>query len=114
MPVSESVSDRRSFIIKATSGKTLEWMAGPDCDLNWFQACKWVEELDDAGWRMPSVDELNELTDLVIKGLGGSGWWVWSDEADGPLSAKGLDINLGQIYSGGRELDSGGRVFAVR
>lgn len=66
---------------------------------------------------MPGVDDLKGLAAWFGRNsdtTGTTGWWIWSAEPDGPLSAKGLDIGHGQIYTGGRELDSGGRVFAVR
>lgn len=91
-----------------------QWLAGPDRDMNWYQACQWIKNLTPSDWRMPTVDELEALDIGRCPGLDTSGWWIWSGEPDGPLSAMGLDVTLGHVYSGGRELDSGGRVFAVR
>ena len=107
-------SGNRCFTTRSGSGAALDWMAGPDKDMNWFQACQWIDSLDENGWRMPSVKELKILEQSSAQNLSITGWWIWSKDKDGPLSAKGLDISKGEVYSGGRELDSGGRVFAVR
>jgi hypothetical protein len=41
----------------------LEWLAGPDKDIKWYDAKKWAENLniDGEGWRMPTVKELETL-----------------------------------------------------
>ncbi|MCG8637778.1 MAG: DUF1566 domain-containing protein [Desulfobacterales bacterium] len=100
--------------IQDPMGRPLRWMTGPDRDMNWYQACQWARTLEDTQWRMPTGDELAGLGPKLHPDFKTSGWWIWSGESDGPLSAMGLDVNLGQVYSGGRELDSGGRVFVVR
>jgi acyl-coenzyme A thioesterase PaaI-like protein len=101
----------------------LEWMEGPDQDMNWHQACEWVRLLTEAGggWRMPSIQELTSFFSKNRPGsmathpdLKTSGWWFWSGEKDSPLSAMGFDIIRGKADSGGRSLVSGGRVSAVR
>lgn len=107
-------------------GRDLEWLAGPDRDMNWYAACQWIAELgktepggtgpEAPGWRLPAVDELKDLAGPadLSPAFPTTGWWIWSNESEGPLSALGLDLNLGRPGSGGKELDSGGRVFAVR
>ena len=47
----------------------LEWVAGPDKDMNWNEAKDWVESLrlDGRRWRMPTMDELESL---YRKGVG--------------------------------------------
>ncbi len=101
----------------------LEWIAGPDKDMNWDGAQSWAEGLKIAGggWRMPT---LNELKTLYYKGRGSrnmtplletSGWWVWSGEAEDSSSA----CNFGFLYGEGktktaRHVSKDGRAFAVR
>ncbi len=85
----------------------LEWLAGADKDTNWNEAKAWVAKLktDGAGWRMPSMDELEGIYE---KGLGDrnmtpllktTGWCVWSGETKG--YANGRDFNF---YRGGSYL----------
>lgn len=101
----------------------LEWVAGPDRDMSWYEAREWVRGLNENedGWQMPSIEELKELYNQtgpaplnIHSTLKTTGWWLWSREEEGPLSAWGVDIILGRAISGGRSLVSGGRVFAVR
>lgn len=41
----------------------LQWVAGPDQDMDWPSAKRWVESLDlgGRGWRLPNVPELQKL-----------------------------------------------------
>ena len=67
----------------------LEWLAGPDQDLNWFEAKNWITTTRSkygGGWRMPSR---NELSTLYVKGAGtrnmtpfiiSTGWEMWTNE----------------------------------
>ena len=66
----------------------LEWVAGPDRDMSWWEARAWVESLNVGGgrWRMPT---LKELEGLYEKGKGTrnmtpllkiTAWWVWSGD----------------------------------
>ena len=62
----------------------LEWMVGRDSTTTWFTARNWVQTLPN-GWRMPSVDELEELYNAGIDQdnwgyFENSGKWVWSGE----------------------------------
>ena len=100
----------------------LEWKAGPDKDTNWEEARSWVQRLnlDGAGWRMPTMDELEGL---YKKGAGNrnmtpllkiTGWFVWSRESKGSSDAWGF-----LFYDGGRNCDdrndaANSRAFAVR
>jgi len=104
------------------SNRGLEWVAGPDRDTGWNEARAWVEDLniDGGGWRMPTMDELEGL---YKKGAGQRnmtpllktiGWFVWSSETKGSLSAW-----IFYFSSGGRSWafhDNSGnaRAFAVR
>ena len=100
----------------------LEWKVGPDSDTNWNDARSWVQSLnlDGGGWRMPTMDELE---DLYKKGKGGrnmtpllktTGWWVWSGETKGSSEARSF-----YFYGGNRRWYTRGnsyhhRAFAVR
>jgi len=101
----------------------IEWAIGPDQDMNWYEACNWATTLQihGDGWRMPLTKELKGLYSQnnhtlidIHSSFKTSGWWLWSGEEEGPLSALGLDIIRGKVDIGGRSLVSGGRVFAVR
>ena len=72
----------------------LEWYAGHDRDTNWYEAKRWVENLNVAGggWRMPTIKELKTL---YQEGTGihnmppllkTTGWWVWSSETKDSLA----------------------------
>jgi hypothetical protein len=63
----------------------LQWLVGPDKDINNKQARQWISELRDAGgsWRLPSLKELKALCleDGVNKlpdGLRTGGKWIWT------------------------------------
>lgn len=103
--------------------RNIEWILGPDRDMNWYEAREWVMALKINGgqWRMPSITELRSLfhqnghkTIRIHSSFKTSGWWLWSGKGDGPLAALGLDILRDRVVSGGRALVSGGRIFAVR
>ena len=72
----------------------LEWYAGHDRDTNWYEAKRWVENLNVAGggWRMPTIKELKTLyqegtgTHNMPPLLKTTGWWVWSSETKGSLA----------------------------
>jgi len=99
----------------------LEWKVGPDKDTNWNEAKAWVESLnlDGGGWRMPTM---NELEDLSRKGSGSQDmtplakateWWVWSGETKGLSYAWSFYFGMGDgdwLY----RTDPGGRALAVR
>ena len=101
----------------------LEWVAGPDRDIKYEDARKWVEALKTAGggWRMPMVKELKTL---FYKGKGTrnmtpliktSGKWIWSGEAKNSATAGSFDLIYGEAKSKtARYLSKDGRVFAVR
>jgi hypothetical protein len=74
-----------------TDSKTgLEWVVGPDRDINYTQAEQWAAacKMAGGGWRMPTW---KELKDLYQAGLGKrnmdpafvtTGWWVWAEPRD--------------------------------
>ena len=76
-----------SGIVKDTN-TGLEWLAGPDRNMDWYDAKSWAEGLniDGGGWRMPTV---YELEGLYKRGKGSrnmtpllktTGWFVWSGD----------------------------------
>jgi hypothetical protein len=102
--------------------KNIEWVAGPDKDINWDEAKAWVESLSVAGgdWRMPTKEELKSL---FKKGAGSrnmtpllktTGWRLWSDETEGSEAAWFFNFYDGDYTWGPRESYAGPRVFAVR
>jgi len=104
----------------------LEWYAGPDEDINWYEAKSWVQSLNIAGggWRMPTRKEIESLhkkavrTRNVTSLLKITEYFVWSGEIKGPSEYAragvfyfrygGQDAWL--TCSGSDEM----RVFAVR
>lgn len=110
-----------SGIVKDTRNN-LEWFTGPDRNVTWHEADRWVKGLSVAGggWRMPT---LKELESLYQKGAGSrnmtpllktSGWWVWSGETVGTKEARSFSFGhafKGWIFKGN---SSNERVFAVR
>jgi len=123
----EDISSDGLFIVYANGTiieiKTgLEWIAGPNRNTTWYQAKRWVENLnvDGGGWRMPTRVELKAL---YKKGAGSrnmtpllktTGWWVWSGETKDSSSAWVLDFNFGYESRLNRDLYHYGRGFAVR
>ena len=99
----------------------LEWIAGPDRDLDYEQAVQWVASCRTAGgaWRMPTRYELKTL---YQPGMGRrnvdpvfntSGWWVWAESRDSE-TAWSFSFNHGCITWDARTYSRYGRVFAVR
>jgi len=110
-----------SGIVK-DSNTGLEWVAGPDSDMNWNEARSWVEDLNIAGdgWRMPTVDELKGLYKMeagmwnMTPLLKTTGWWMWSGETKGSSGARGFDFSRGAEDWYHRYNSNNTRVFAVR
>jgi hypothetical protein len=82
----------------------LDWLAGPDEDMDWQAATNWVKnlEVDGGGWRIPNQDELQTLhregkgQHNMTPLLHVTSWWIWCTE--GKNSAHGLvhDFSHGQ------------------
>ncbi|MBC8466590.1 MAG: caspase family protein [Deltaproteobacteria bacterium] len=84
-------------IVKDTA-RSLEWIAGPDRNTDWYEAKAWVQSLnlDGGGWRMPTTDELkglykkdlgsHNLTSLLLNTTS-EYLWVWSGETKGSSAA---------------------------
>lgn len=115
------VADGDGIVFDTITG--LEWVAGPDRDSNWEEACSWTENLKirGGGWRLPT---LKELSTLFYKGQGSrnmpsllkiSGWWVWSGEARDTYSACAFGFLYGDSKCKiARHLSKDTRAFAVR
>ena len=102
----------------------LQWIAGPDRNTSFNEARSWVQSLnlDDGGWRMPTMDELETLYE---KGKGNrnmtsllktTGWFVWSGGTKGSSRSWGFDFQNGSRMrtSRYRSTKAIGRAFAVR
>jgi len=100
----------------------LEWKVGPDKNINWNEARSWVQNLnfDGGGWRMPTMDELE---DLYKKGAGKrnmtplletTGWWVWSGETKDSSKARFFNCYSGDRSFIYRDHSDSARAFAVR
>ena len=100
----------------------LEWVTGPDKDMNWEKAQSWIQSLkiDGGGWRMPTTNELKELYDEgngdrnMTPLLKITGWWVWSGETKGSSGAWNFNFIPGTKGWYPRYASGGGRAFAVR
>ena len=99
----------------------LEWVVGPDKDMNWKEARIWVKSLslDGGGWRMPTVRELKSLynsgsgTRNMIPPLVTTGYWVWSGKIDSSF-AWCFRFNYGLKDKVSRDYSKNLRAFAVR
>ena len=97
----------------------LEWIAGPDTDINWYQTNSWVKSIG-VDWRMPTIFELAEIYEKDLGNrnmtplLKTTGWWVWASETVNPSSAWCLYCYYGSsnCYNCSNEYNSRG--FAVR
>ena len=114
------IADNNGIIKDKKTG--LDWISGPDKDMNWNAAKSWVESLavDGGGWRMPTIKELKTLYQEgvgphnmtpLLKTTGG---YVWSGEIkEGPSMAHGfLFDNIDEHWGFPSVFDK--RVFAVR
>ena len=54
----------------------LEWIAGPDRDLDWLMAKNWIDSLKVAGggWRMPTLEELETRGHIAKHFFKTTGW----------------------------------------
>ena len=100
----------------------LEWVVGPDRDMNWNEAKSWVESLkiDGGGWRMPTLKELEGLLEKrhgsgkMTPLLKTSGWWVWSGDLEGSTKAWIFYIPDGYNVQEDQNRFIATRAFAVR
>jgi clan AA aspartic protease (TIGR02281 family) len=124
----------RSIVDQSTR---LEWYVGPDLNMSWSDANKWVRELDACGgrWAMPGIDQLRVLfnpnqsagtgyytrgkywpahIDPIFSQIG-AGSWVWVGGTQDSQGAPAFNFNQGigvRLLPTTREYTV--RVFAVR
>lgn len=118
------------------SGTGLEWIVGPDTQIDWPEAADWVQKLRACGksWSMPSSEELRSLFDKqysagkgyltrgrrwpahiqpIFSGIGG-GSWVWADRKSSSGKAAAVNFNQGiDVTIPQHGFDGTVRVFAV-
>ena len=115
----------------------LEWYLGPDANITWPNADKWIKKLRacNGAWAMPSADQLRTLFDpSVVAGIGyftggqywpahidpifsgiGKGSWVWARGPHNGNSAPGFNFNQGvKVEISSTDFYGTVRVFAVR
>ncbi|MBC8434183.1 MAG: caspase family protein [Desulfobacterales bacterium] len=100
----------------------LEWKVGPDRATTWDEARSWVQNLglDGGGWRMPTMDELDDLygfgagTRNMTPLLETTGWRIWSGETLGSSEPWPLHFHNRDKYWPRRVDPSISRAFAVR
>lgn len=83
------VKDQNGIVYDNKTG--LEWLAGPDKDMNWFQAKEWAydQSLNGKQWRLPHIHELETLAIPVneekrLPSAIGNYKWVWSGDFSDP------------------------------
>jgi hypothetical protein len=104
------------------AGTNLQWYLGPNRNMTWQEARKWVKQLriDGGRWRLPTVKELTALhPNNDLKGphspfLESGKWRVWSGEKLASGSVGGFNFEGGHEFWGFPDRDRDKRVFAVR
>ena len=127
-PVAAGVVTEDGHLLKKANGvvydqkSNLEWYVGPDKDMNWHEAKKWIRTIDveGDGWRLPSGSEIRTL---YAKGKGSrnmspilktTGWIVWSVQ-NGHSWAKSFHFRGNGAYKTHNMTDTiKMRAFAVR
>lgn len=103
-------------------GRTgLQWVVGPDRDMDFGQAVAWVAAWPAAGggWRMPTREELRSLYHPgsgqrnLAPAFQTTGWWVWAEPRDAQ-SAWSFSYNHGCATWDTRINSCYGRAFGVR
>ena len=85
----------------------LEWVPGPDKDMDWKEAQSWVSSLalDGGGWRLPTIEELKGIHKRGEFGhfhppfFQETGWRLWSGDEWPPLNAWCFSYTYGRKYS---------------
>jgi len=102
----------------------LEWISGPDKDINWEEAESWAKSLTigGGGWRLPTIDELQTL---YKKGIGKRNLppylktaekfgFVWSGERRSKAGSWCFEYVYGKKTAYGIKYSKNFRAFAVR
>jgi hypothetical protein len=115
----------------------LEWYVGPDADITWPNAMRWIDGLHacDKTWTVPSIGQLRSLFDQrfvagtgyftrdrywpahidpIFSGIGG-GSWVWARGPSRGDQARAFNYNQGiPVWISSTSFYGTVRVFAVR
>ena len=73
------------------SDTNLEWIVGPDEDMNWFQVNEWIKLLG-PDWRFPTIEELRSIYKPnsgdrnMLPEFKTTGWWIWSTRKNSSLA----------------------------
>ncbi len=99
----------------------LEWLAGPDTDMNYTQAVKWIESRKACGghWQMPSAAQLRTLYDRAAAGvlprtLKQSGRCIWALGPENKKIVGCFDLQTGQSQWSAGDISDGCGALAVR
>ncbi|MBW1648169.1 MAG: DUF1566 domain-containing protein [Deltaproteobacteria bacterium] len=120
----EVLSERYTVLpegVIADARTGLQWVVGPDRDMDFDQAVAWVGSCRAAGggWRMPTREELRSLHQPgrgernMAPVFQTSGWWVWAEPRDA-RSAWSFSFNHGCATWDARINSCYGRAFGVR
>jgi hypothetical protein len=96
----------------------LQWKIGPDRDFDWYAAQSWIEDLG-GDWRMPTIDELEQLYSAGITTdtwgpFDNTGWIVWClDFTSRDMRYRFCFIPNDAFLDSHTSAPSGQRVFAV-
>jgi hypothetical protein len=131
-PAGENLALPQALTIRFTSSKKrviadslteLEWLAGPNRDMDWHAAKRWVKGLFVAGggWRMPTELELKSLYDEEIRTeykidpvFALNACCVWTGEKQDSLSARNFSFKPRILDLGHLDNSYRNRAFAVR
>jgi hypothetical protein len=96
----------------------LQWRVGPDRDFDWQSANIWISNRE-GNWRMPTLDELEELFDAGITTetwgpFDNTGWLVWCVDYTSRNMASRFCFIPNNVFLGSHlGAPAGQRVFAV-
>jgi hypothetical protein len=99
--------------ITSTSNNHLEWYAGPNKSMTWYEANNWIEKLEGSGWRLPSSSELSDIhSNESNEEFDVPGYYFWTKEVSNDF-AEVLYILDGSPYTFLKSSNIG-HVIAVR
>jgi hypothetical protein len=114
--------EAKELVVNDTKNE-VQWVMGPDADMNWSEACAWVKNLsiDGGGWRMPTRSELRGLFSFayfternIPDSFETTGWFIWSGDKKAPIYAFFINLKTGIIQSQTHDTSMDFRTFAVR